>query len=146
MTTREPDFVIGEIHDPYLSRWWLFRKYKWLPCVYVHHFHKSDDDRALHDHPWFNASVLLYGSYDEHTFKGIFRRLPGFIYFRHPWIAHRVELLKDIESGDLLSAVTLFITGPKIRNWGFLCPKGWRPWWEYVSKTEKGNAIGRGCD
>lgn len=28
---------------------------------------RSDDDRALHDHPWVNMSILLEGTYTEHT-------------------------------------------------------------------------------
>ena len=36
--------------------------------LYLHEFSRSDDDRALHDHPWlFNLSVLLSGTYVEHT-------------------------------------------------------------------------------
>lgn len=42
-------------------------------------------------------------------------------------------------------AWTLFITGPKIREWGFHCPNGWRHWREFVEETDHGN-IGRGCE
>ena len=139
------DFTIGEASNPYLHRWWVLRL-KYLCCIYIHHFKSSDDDRALHDHPWHKLSILLEGVYVEHTKDGAFRREPGFIYFRSPWRAHRIELLKDAESGELLPVTTLFITGPKIRNWGFLCPQGFVPWWEYVSVRPGGNGIGRGCD
>jgi hypothetical protein len=38
--------------------------------VYLHHFLRSDDDRALHDHPWINLSLLLDGCYLEHCGDG----------------------------------------------------------------------------
>lgn len=140
----EPDFVIGEIEDPYLLRWWLIPKNN--RCgAYLHNFRRSDDDRALHDHPWWNCSILLRGSYYEHTPKGKFLRTTGYVYFRKATDSHRVELLKD-EHGKELSVVTLFLTGRKVREWGFHCPQGWRYWEEYVSVREGGNAVGRGCE
>lgn len=37
--------------------------------VYLHLFHRSDEDTALHDHPWwFNVSWILEGEYDEIKF------------------------------------------------------------------------------
>ena len=38
--------------------------------------------------------------------------------------AHRIEL-------DAGPAWTLFVTGPKYREWGFHCPDGWRLWTDY---------------
>ena len=40
---------------------------------------------------------------------------------------------------------TLFINGAKLRNWGFHCPKGWRPWQQFVDDRDHGS-VGRGCD
>ena len=62
---RPPDYLIGADGSVYLERWWL------IPCnrimnIYLHHFLRSDDYRALHDHPWCNLSLLLSGSYIEH--------------------------------------------------------------------------------
>ena len=47
---RPPDFVIGGADRPYMRRWYLVPKNTQLN-VYLHHFRRSDDDRALHDHP-----------------------------------------------------------------------------------------------
>ena len=60
---RTPDLVIGGWDDPYLLRWWLIPRNRWFN-VYLHLFLRSDDDRALHDHPWFNLSFLLEGAAD----------------------------------------------------------------------------------
>lgn len=66
---RPPDFVIGGHERPYLLRWWVIPRNP-VFNIYLHQFRRSDDDRALHDHPWlFNASWLLSGEYVEHTIK-----------------------------------------------------------------------------
>lgn len=139
---RPPDFKIGPPGDPYMLRWWVIPRNKYFN-IYLHHFLHSDDDRALHDHPWFNVSCILEGEYTEWTIKnggvnvGTVRKA-GQFKFRSPWSAHRVEL----HNGPVW---TLFITGPMMRTWGFHCPKGWRKWQDFVDGRDKG-AIGRGCD
>ena len=65
---RDPDFVIGPKDAPYLQRWWLIPRNRWFN-VYLHHILHSDDDRALHDHMYFNVSVLLRGRYVEHMIR-----------------------------------------------------------------------------
>lgn len=47
--------------------------------------------------------------------------------------------------GLFLSAWTIFIMGPRLRTWGFHCPKGWVPWYKYVNKDNKG-LVGPGCE
>lgn len=140
---RAPDFLIGGVDRPYMRRWWIVRTP--LLCIYLHHFLRSDDDRALHDHPWSNLSVLLRGSYTEHTIAagGIERRA---VRNAGDWklrasgrMAHRI----DLHDGDCW---TLFITGPRYRQWGFHCPQaGWVHWKRFTADDDKG-AVGRGCD
>lgn len=137
---RPPDFVIGGHDDPYLRRWWVIPRNRWFN-VYLHELLHSDDDRALHDHPWWNASWLLDGTYLEHV-EGRASpavRRAGCWYFRPAKRAHRVELI------GRRPVWTLFFTGPVVREWGFLCPAGWRHWREFTSARDKG-AIGRGCE
>lgn len=139
---RKPDFIIGEDHDPYMLRWWIIPRNR-IFNVYLHHFLHSDDDRALHDHPWWNVSILLKGRYTEHTIDagGVNVRKEygvGNVKFRSARAAHRVELTH----GDCWS---LFITGPVLREWGFHCPLGWRHWKDFTSPRDKGK-IGRGCE
>lgn len=140
---RAPDFVIGGAERPYLRRWWLIPRNPLLN-VYVHQFMRSDDDRALHDHPWANCSVLLRGAYVEHTIAagGVHKfevLLAGAIRMR--WsgrLAHRVELFDG-------PCWTLFITGPRYRQWGFHCERGWIHWKRFTAADDHG-AIGPGCD
>jgi hypothetical protein len=139
---RAPDFLIGGSEDPYMRRWWVIPRNKRFN-IYLHHFLHSDEDRALHDHPWWNVSILLSGGYVEHTIAagGVGRAVAygeGAVKFRGAKTAHRVEL----NNGPCWS---LFITGPVIREWGFHCPRGWRHWREFVDDRDNGK-IGAGCD
>ena len=135
---RAPDFIIGSRDNPYLHRWYVIPRNMRFN-IYLHHFLRSDDDRALHDHPWWNISFLLSGRYIEVTPKGRFLRKRFAVVFRRATASHRVELI----DGPLW---TLFITGPKVREWDFWCPRGWRHWRDFVSNTPGGNEIGRGCN
>jgi hypothetical protein len=154
VTRRPPDFVIGGHESPYLLRWYLTpwrrlrdipveQRARWqriallftryLPCIYLHQFLRSDDDSALHDHPWlFNLSVLLAGIHRRRILR------TGVVKGRWGGAPHRVEL----HAGP---AYTLFCTGPVVRNWGFHCPeRGWVPWQQFTAADDPG-AVGRGC-
>lgn len=138
---REPDFEVGGKADPYMKRWYLTPRNK-CGGAYVHQFLHSDDDRALHDHPWFNFSYLLEGEYTEVTIAlgGVHHRRiirAGGFKFRRASAAHRIEL----HAG---TCWTLFIKGPVMREWGFHCPHGWRHWKLYSKPDAKGE-IGPGC-
>jgi len=152
---RAPDFIVGGETDPYLLRWWLIPRNP-LFNIYLHEFRRPDDDRALHDHPWVNLSILLAGEYIEHRIDqgGVhFRheRKQGDLVARGPRAAHRVALWsREVcgENGQVrvehLPCVTLFVTGPRVRQWSFHCAHGWRHWKEFVSSRDKGS-VGRGC-
>lgn len=158
ITRRPPDFLIGGTESPYLCRWFVIHRNP-IFNVYLHQFLRSDDDRALHDHPWlFNASLLLAGEYIEHTILagGIevrTSRRAGDWKLRLGPAPHRVELqtIADFvrSQPDNLVPIpcwTLFITGPKVRTWGFHCPRaGWIPWQRFVASDDIG-AVGKGCE
>lgn len=133
--SRPPNVIVG---GDYMRRWHVIRRNPFFN-VYLHHFLKSDRDFALHDHPWWNVSILLRGCYIEVTHvngtehRALYRM--GAVKFRLAKFAHRVELVGD------RPCWTLFITGPRLRTWGFYCPKGWVPW--HTSKGRGKNGI---CD
>lgn len=134
-----PDFHVGPDDDHQLQRWFVVPRNP-FNNVYLHRFLRSDDDRALHDHPWRNRSWVIDGEYLEHLQDGsVVVRREGDVVDREAIEAHRVELIPG------KPAVTLFFTGPIIRSWGFYCPKGWVPWREFVDVTEGGNRRGQGC-
>lgn len=141
--SRAPDKVIGGEARPYMLRWFLLPRNA-LFNAYVHLFLRSDDDRALHDHPWVNCSLLLFGSYIEHTIAagGIEHRkryVAGDWRFRRSGkIAHRIEL-------DAGPCATLFMTGPRYREWGFHCAReGWIHWRRFADPNDSGS-VGKGC-
>lgn len=139
---RAPDQVIGGEEDPYMLRWHVIPRNP-LFNIYLHRFLRSDDDRALHDHPWLNLSYLLEGEYTEHTIEagGVHVktiRKAGDWKFRTASSAHRIEL----HAGPCW---TLFITGPRLRRWGFHCPNGWRHWKEFTKPNAPGE-VGKGCE
>jgi hypothetical protein len=131
---RSPDVVIG---SNYLRRWWITPRNAFAN-VYLHEFRSSDDDRALHDHPWANSSLILSGRYIEHTSEGQFVRQAGDFVQRESGSLHRIELIGGHP------VISLFTTGPKVRDWGFDCPQGWVPWQEFTDPTDP-SKTGRGC-
>lgn len=138
---RKPDVVIGGEEKPYMLRWWLIPRNRFFN-LYLHHFRRSDDDHALHDHPWCNVSLLLEGTYTEHTIAkgGVHRKHrfeAGALKFRWATYAHRIELTDGF-------CWSLFITGPKIREWFFHCTRGLVHWRDYT-KTDRPGEIGVGC-
>lgn len=139
---RDPDIYIGGKQNTYLRRWYVIPRNRWFN-IYLHQFLRSDDDRALHDHPWINLSILLDGEYTEvlPTIGGTTTSrvlTAGNLALRGPSAAHRVLL----HAGNCW---TLFITGPRVREWGFWCPAGWRHWQDFTAGTN-GETIGKGCE
>lgn len=131
---RDPDFIIG---DNYLRRWWIVPRNPFCN-VYLHEINNSDDDRALHDHPWANRSVIIAGTYVEHTPEGEFARRPGDVVEREAESLHRLVVIPGAR------VISLFMTGPVVREWGFACAKGWVHWRDFVDARDAGQ-VGRGC-
>jgi hypothetical protein len=116
--------------EPYLERYYVFLKdRKWFPFnVFVHKFLKSDPD-DVHDHPWPYATLILKGGYYEWVpvFDSAGKKIAEMCHWRGPGhfrvcnsnSYHRIELDPDI------TAWTLFMPGPKQREWGFLVKNKW---------------------
>jgi hypothetical protein len=152
---RLPDFTVGGIEEPYLQRWWLLPRNR-IFNAYLHCFMRSDDDRALHDHPWISLSLTLHGECIEHTIAAGGVRKQRWItsgQWRWRWarFAHRIELPAVHVFGTAAHAPpqpcwTLFLTGPVIRGWGFHCiDRGWVRWQDFTAPGQKG-LVGKGCE
>src|SRR6266705_289172 len=102
--TREPDkVIIPDGHKVSMRRWHLIPRNP-IFNVFLHHIVESDDDRALHDHPWISLSVILDGSYVEITRAGARLWPTGAIIFRRAEHAHRlVTKAHDLSSSDALT-------------------------------------------
>ena len=116
---RPCDFVVRE---GYMYRWYVIPRNRFLN-IYFHYFTGSDD-RVFHDHPWYSFGILLDGSYVEHTPYGDNFYRDGNCSFRSPEYLHWVEINNPVK--------TLFITGPKLRAWGFLSNGKWIPFYDYL--------------
>lgn len=130
----------GDAESAYLTRWTLFKSER--RKVYLHAFHRSDHD-VLHDHPWAFWTLILWRGYmEEYTVPsdGPITRVktrriwPGQILFRPATHTHRVRLHRDTQ-GNERTAVTLVMTGPYIRDWGFHGVGGWVLWREYFTRN-----------
>lgn len=104
----------------YLVRRFIF-KTKRVTCM-LHKFCRSDEDRALHDHPWSFVTIILWRGYLEHTPTGVKRKYPGMILFRRAEWRHRVELLDNKPSW------TLVFHFRRRREWGYWLSTGWQHW------------------
>ncbi len=126
----------------YLLRWYLLPPLSFLR-VYLHKFVDDDEVEALHDHPRDSLSVILWGSYDEivrcphRDVETRWRWRWLSVIFRRATHAHRIELI------DKKPVWTLFIMGPKKREWGFWCPQGWKHWRLFHANLDQGE---NGCD
>jgi len=102
----------------YLLRWRMFPRNRWCNA-YLHRFRDSDDP-VPHDHPYRNVSVILAGRYLEHYQDGTAAlRRPGSFVVRGSHMTHWLEVI----DGPVWS---VFIHGPRIREWGFDHPmRGW---------------------
>lgn len=139
-------FTIGGEENPYLRRWFVLPRGDG-PACYLHQFLRDDDDRALHDHPWGSIGIILSAGYLEQTPEGLFERRVGDVLPRTAEARHRVILHRDGE-GRPVPAWTLFLTGQRVRDWGFWCPDGsterFVPW-QAFTEGEHGERVGKGC-
>ncbi len=117
--------VISGESGAYLSRYTLCD----LPGaghIFLHYFHRSDEDATLHNHPWSGASLILAGGYREerrytsdregHVGEHLISTrtyLPGSVNTLAPDTFHRVDLL------DPRGCWTLFAVGERVQSWGF---------------------------
>lgn len=138
---REPDLTVSPDGKPYLHRWHVLPRND-QANVYLHVQVGDDPERPLHDHQYDNQSVILSGGYHE-TWAPAYWPAPGILgrpelglphtrnvrkgrtVHRRAEEAHRLKLLPDTPY-----TMTLFTTGPRIREWGFWLDTGWRPWHE----------------
>jgi hypothetical protein len=128
-------------NEPYLERYYVFlRERKTFPFnVFLHKFLKSDPD-DVHDHPWSYATLILKGGYWEWIpqFNSAGEKIgevadwrgPGHFRISPARSYHRIEL------DPAVTAWTLFMPGPKQKDWGFLVRNQWIQWEEYLKQRK----------
>lgn len=123
----------GGRDDVYMIRYFVIKS-RWLN-LYIHRFMRSDRD-DLHDHPWNFVTYLVRGAYTEKKWNpktktiDVTRRFNHhthgpikanvFVYRRatdqHQVITDQVYTMQGADNAPL----TVCLTGPKIRDWGFI--------------------------
>lgn len=133
---RDPDELIFTGDDlPYMRRWHVRRRWLGRFNVYAHEFCRDDVGPHLHDHPWHSLSVVVSGRYIEEMEGAPRVREAGDVIFRRATQLHRIRLYRDAREDDpyrLRRVITVFVTGPKIREWGFRTENGWVHWRQYL--------------
>lgn len=147
----QPDLTIAPDGKPYLHRWHLTPRGR-DGNSYLHVQVADDPERPLHDHPWDNTSYILVGGYREviqaeppNGPVEEFIRRPGDVIYREARAAHRLFLPKGTPY-----TITLFDTGPHVREWGFWAEKDGKPDWVHNEKVIEtlpdGRSVWRGFD
>lgn len=123
------DLVLDE-GQPYLERWII-----WLGfTIRLHKFHKGDDDRAFHDHPWWFITI---------PFRPYLERTPASsdlvevkawrAHFRSAKHRHIVHLLGG------KPVWTFIVTGSKNSEWGFWEDEKFTPHEAWLNQRDNAN-------
>jgi len=146
-----PDLTLAPDGAPYLYRWYLVggnttegHKIEIAPAnVMLHIQVQSDPERPFHDHPWENTSVIVSGGYEERLQSlppygevEIFHRRAGDVVHRAATEAHRLVLPEGVPY-----AMTIFSTGPKVRDWGFWYGDDWHHNKRHVDARDGGVSV-----
>ena len=125
--------------EPYLVRYYLFLKDRdRFPFnVFLHKFLKGDPD-DVHDHPWPYATLILKGGYYEWLpqFDSKGNKIAEMCVWRGPgsFRVCRANSYHRIELDPSVTAWTLFMPGPKKRDWGFLVNNKWIQHEQYLKE------------
>jgi hypothetical protein len=134
---------IGADDDPYLDRLRLVETP--LFGLYLHHIHRADREEDPHDHPWWFASIVLCGVYEEIVWAD--KRDAGSHVVRHRprWSLRHISRA----GAHIITAIrgplwTLVLVGPKRGEWGFWTARGFIPHdrYEYANGLEEGGRRG----
>lgn len=142
VVARLPFRTIETDGRPYLTRW-----YVWPPgprsgpdddgvtpksplAIFIHFFHRGDDDRDQHNHPWARSiSLVLVGGYREERGDTVRVVKPWSLNVIGKNDFHRVDLLEPKKG-----CWSIFIAGTNVQSWGFKLRESGRfvPWREYL--------------
>jgi hypothetical protein len=121
---------VGADGDPYLDRLRIIQTP--LFGLYLHHIHRADREPDPHDHPWWFASIVLAGAYQEQVWPDKHDPSASVWRIRRRWSLRSIGLdgahIIKATSGPLW---TLVLTGPKRAAWGFWTNGLFTPWREY---------------
>lgn len=125
--TRKGLFKVARIYNGeelYLTRYCLTPDWRTGVQLWLHVFSKPDKGRALHDHPFWFWTFVLWGGYREQFAR--IESLPEHLGAKRTRLVKALSLQKrDLNFAHAIVAVTktptvtLVLRGPYVRNWGF---------------------------
>ena len=140
-------FQVAKNGRPYLDRLRLLQTP--LFGIYLHRIHVPDADRDPHDHPWWFASLVLSGGYDELVWDhpedigelAARRRVRG------RWSLRTIRRTQAHMITDVRGQLwTLVLTGPRRSSWGFWTADGFVDWRDYLKGQAEDVALWGGKD
>lgn len=134
--SRPPDFQIKRNGDLCMDRWYIVPRNP-VFNIYLHRWWKSDEGPWLHDHMYWNYSYVLDGCYFEHIHGHTDWCIADDNRFRLGGTPHRIELRPDVGGCRPGKCWSLFITGPRYRQWGFHTDNGWAHWSELTQLVKQ---------
>lgn len=132
----------------YLNRWGI--GHDRIGGILLHRMEAPDPGIDLHDHPWWFASLILWGGYTEQradtrhasSMAALADRHPrrlgrGYEQVRHPLSVRsmRLDECHTITALNRRTSWSLIVRGPRRRKWGFYLSDGWMPEAEYDDAT-----------
>jgi hypothetical protein len=126
---------IGADNDPYLDRLRIIQT-PWFG-IYLHHIHRPDREGDPHDHPWWFASLVLAGSYEEDVWPDKTVTFPTWVVRKRGRWSLR-SLNRDM--AHIITEVngplwTLVLVGPRMSDWGFWQEGRCIPFHEYYAEN-----------
>ena len=141
-------FDIRKGDDIYLTRLTVLRT-PWFQ-VLLHWINKPDSDHGMHDHPWWFMGFVINGEYIEqrasvhpdgfeHCLRNLSYKTVRFLIWNPKSRAHKINMTHG-------RVVTLLLTGPKTKSWGFYqqdmsrraesdkVPVKYTPWREFLQQ------------
>lgn len=93
----------------------------------LHRFAPDHEDVHPHSHPWWFATVVLSGGYEDVSLDGVDRLGRGAVRLRACRHTHRTRV-------GPAGCTTIIITGPARHDWGFWVRGRYFPWKLYRRK------------
>jgi hypothetical protein len=124
----------GELH---FKRWRIIET-PWF-SIYIHGIYKADEDKHMHDHPWNYTSFVLRGFFSERmpARDGRKGRYDTLILGPGKFVGRKAEQFHKIEQLHSPSVYTLFFTGRRRRDLGYLTEIGWMDHKTYRKKKHE---------
>lgn len=129
--------ILDPYGDLYLRRLYVIAT-PWF-SVMIHWIVAPDPDRDPHDHPWSFYSFIWRGGYYEWVYPQDGRKQ---LHRHERWSGHLmraegVHKIEEVEEGT----ITVVITGPRRREWGFSTPGGWVHYKDYLLRHKPAGEV-----